>query len=67
MVRTKCNINADDQLSIEVEKYPCLYDKHLKEYKETDWRENAWREIEHRFEEGNFVGGGGRSVFVGEK
>ena len=31
MVRTKCNINADELLSIKAEKYPCLYDKQLKE------------------------------------
>ena len=51
----KCDIQEDELLAIEVEKYPCLYDKALKEYKEVDRKKNAWRLIDGilGYEEGN--------------
>ena len=36
----------DESLSIEVYKYPCLYDKSIPEHKEKDRVANAWKEIE---------------------
>ena len=54
MGREKCNIQGEEEHAIEVEIYPCLYDKSMKEYKETDRKKNAWREIEEKlcYEEG---------------
>ena len=47
MVRTnKCDLREDENLAIEVEKHPCLYNKGCKEYKERDRCKNAWKEIE---------------------
>ena len=42
----KANIQEDEKLANEVYKYPCLYDKTNKGYKERDGRANAWRKIE---------------------
>ena len=49
MVRTnKSDLREDEKLAIEVEKYPCLYNKGCKEYKERYRRKNAWVEIENQ-------------------
>ena len=55
MASNKCDIQEDEFLAIEVEKYPCLYNKALKGYKETDRKKNAWRVIDEKlgYEEGN--------------
>ena len=52
----KCNIQDDNRLAEEVQKYPCLYDKGNKGYRERDRKENAWRAVELKlgFEEGNY-------------
>ena len=34
MGREKCNMQGEKEVAIEVEKYPCLYDKSIKEYQE---------------------------------
>ena len=43
---SRCSIQEDKALAYEVQKYPCLYDKASKTYKEVDRRKNAWREME---------------------
>ena len=43
---SKCNLQEDERLAVEVEKYLCLYDKADKGYKEKDRKENAWRTID---------------------
>ena len=42
----KSDLFEDESLSNEVQKYPCLYDKGNKGYKERDRRSNAWRRVE---------------------
>ena len=42
----KSDLFEDESLSNEVQKYPCLYDKGNKGYKERDRRPNAWRRVE---------------------
>ena len=42
----KCDIREDESLAYKVQKYPCLYDKSDRGYKERDRKANAWREIE---------------------
>ena len=49
MASNKCDIQEDMFLSIEVEKYPCLYTKVLKGYKEIDRKRNAWHVPTHSF------------------
>ena len=51
----KCDIQEDERLSVEVQKYSCLYDKSLKSYKEKDRKKNAWMKIDETlgYEEGN--------------
>ena len=34
---------------MEFQKYPCLYEKRNKGYKERDGKENAWRVVEQFF------------------
>ena len=46
MVRPKFSISEDENLALEVQKYPCLYDRSLKEYKEVDRKKNAWTAID---------------------
>ena len=55
MASNKCNLQGDERLSIEVEKYPCLYNKSEKGYKEKDRKKNAWKKIEEELglDEGN--------------
>ena len=53
----RCNIQEDEILAIEVEKYHSLYNEELKQYKETDRRKNALRatESELGYEEGIYI------------
>ena len=44
----KCNIQDEERLIEEVQKYPCLYGKRNEGYKEKDRKENTWREGEQR-------------------
>ena len=39
------HIQDDERLAEELQKYPCLYDKGNKGYKERDREENAWRTV----------------------
>ena len=39
------NIQDDERLAEELQKYPCLYEKGNKRYKERDWQENAWNSL----------------------
>ena len=57
MASHKICLQEDEALAIKVEKYPCLYNKALKVYKENDRRQNAWREIEESlgYEQGNII------------
>jgi len=50
----KRKIKEDEDLSEEVRKYPCLYDKSDSGYKERDRVRNAWRAVESElgYEEG---------------
>ncbi len=41
-----CNISADQILSDEVRKYPCLYDKCDRDYKVRDRVNKSWRAVE---------------------
>ena len=43
-----CNIQDEERLAEEVQKYPCLYGKRNEGYKEKDRKENTWREGEQR-------------------
>ena len=49
----KCNIQEDEILANEVQKYPCLYNKADKGYMERDRKANAWRKVDEElgFEE----------------
>ena len=40
------HIQDPERLAEELQKYPCLYEKGNKGYKERDWQENAWRAVE---------------------
>ena len=42
----KSDVQEDENLATEVSKYPCLYDKTDKGYKERDRKQNAWAKIE---------------------
>ena len=55
MAKNICDIQEDEILSIEVQNYPCLFDKANSGYKEKDRKKNAWREIDKElgYEEGN--------------
>ena len=37
------HVQGAERLAKELQKYPCLYEKVNKGYKETDWKEDAWR------------------------
>ena len=52
------NLNQDELLSTEIQKFPCLYDKSDKGFKEKDRVANAWMEIETalKVEEGKSLG-----------
>lgn len=53
----KCNIQEDEILAEAVRKYPCLYDKSDKGYKERDRKKNAWGAVEKElgYEEGIYM------------
>ena len=40
----------DEKLAVEVQKYPCLYDKSLACYKESQPKRNAWKLIDESLE-----------------
>ena len=50
----ECDIEEDEALAEKVRKYPCLYDKSDKGYKERDRKVNAWRAVDDAlgYEEG---------------
>ena len=52
----RSNVQEDENLAIVVSKYPCLYDKADKGYKERDRRANAWEKVEEelKLEKGNY-------------
>ena len=43
----KCNLDDDENLAGEVEKYPCLYDKGHTDYKDKGIKEESWKVIDH--------------------
>ena len=47
MPRQSFDIREDEQLSTEIRKYPCLFDKSDAGCKEKDWVENTWKEIDN--------------------
>ena len=53
----KRSLQEDEILSEEVHKYPCLFDKTCKGYKEKDRVKNAWKEVELSlgYEEGALI------------
>ena len=50
----KCDLNEEEFLAEAVRKFPCLYDKSCKEYREKDRVANAWKKVEEElgYEEG---------------
>ena len=53
----KSNIQEEERLATELSRYPCLYDKTDKGYKERDRKKNAWAVIEKElgYEEGKML------------
>ena len=47
MPRLSFDIREDKKLSIEIRKYPCLFDKPNTGYKEKGQVENGWKEIDN--------------------
>ena len=47
MPRRSFDIMENEQLSIEIRKYPCLFDKSNAECKGKDRVKNAWKEIDN--------------------
>ena len=47
MPRQLFDIREDEQLSNEIRKYPCLFDKSNAGYKEKNLIETAWKEIDN--------------------
>ena len=43
--RVALTIQENEELSIAIKKYPCLYDKSKKEYKDKIVTANAWKEV----------------------
>ena len=43
----KCNLDDDENLAGEVEKFPCLYDKGHSDYKDKGIKEQSWNIIDH--------------------
>jgi len=41
----KLSLDKEEKLAFEVKKYPCLFDKTDKGYKERDCIANAWKEV----------------------
>ena len=50
MPRQSFNIREDEQVSVGIRKYPCLFDKSNSGYMEKDRVENAWKEIDNLLE-----------------
>jgi len=50
MPKTTFNLQEDELLSVEVQKYSCLYNKTCKGYKEKDRVINAWIAVEAALE-----------------
>ena len=52
----KSNLKEEERLAKEIRKFPCLYDKSNKVYKENDRKKNAWLEVENflGYEEGMY-------------
>ena len=50
----KCDLKEEEFLAESVRKFPCLYDKSCKEYREKDRVANAWKKVEEElgYEEG---------------
>ena len=44
----KVNLQEDDELAEEVRKYPCLYDKASKHYKDKRKAANAWKRVDEK-------------------
>ena len=40
------HVQNAERLAVEFQKYPCLYEKGNKGYKERKQKKNAWREVE---------------------
>ena len=53
----RCNLQEEEILAETVRKYPCLYDKSNKGYKERDRKSNAWQKIDEElgYEEGTYT------------
>ena len=45
-MKTKENVEDDERLTEELQKYPCLYEKGNKRYKKRDREKNTWRTVE---------------------
>ena len=54
--RSKLNLQEEEALSTEVQRFPCLYEKSNAGYKEKDRKQNAWKKVELAlgFEEGMY-------------
>ena len=54
MGRKSINLQSEEALSIEVQKYPCLYDKNESTYKNVNVKANAWKNVDNElgYEEG---------------
>ena len=50
----KSNLKEEERLAEEIRKFPCLYGKSHKEYKEKDRGKNVWHEVKNAlgYEEG---------------
>ena len=46
MVKKKASLLEEETLAEVVRRYPCIYDKADKGYKEKDRKSNAWKEID---------------------
>ena len=58
--RVALSIQENEELSIAIRKYPCLYDKSKKEYKDKIVTANAWKEVA---DELDFINDGELTVF----
>ena len=43
--RQALTVRENEELAEVIQKYPCLYDKSKKEYKDKNFTENAWKEV----------------------
>ena len=46
--RQPLTVQENEELAEVIRKYPCLYDKSKKEYKDKNVTENAWKEVADR-------------------